>query len=83
MMIYFQIWVYGDSFKSTLIAVVVPNEENSRKWAHQNGYLGSLQELCSLNKLKSYVLLELKATAERNKVCICIYSHTEMKWPRM
>nr|GLL42530.1 long chain acyl-CoA synthetase 1-like [Ipomoea trifida] len=62
------IWVYGDSFKSTLIAVVVPNEENSRKWAHQNGYLGSIQELCSLNKLKSYVLLELKATAERNKL---------------
>ncbi|XP_057460540.1 long chain acyl-CoA synthetase 1-like [Actinidia eriantha] len=62
------IWVYGDSFKSMLVAVVVLHEDNTRSWANQNGHKGSLSELCSLNQLQDYVLLELKSTAERNKV---------------
>ncbi|PSS06077.1 Long chain acyl-CoA synthetase [Actinidia chinensis var. chinensis] len=62
------IWVYGDSFKSMLVAVVVLHEDNTRSWANQNGYKGSLSELCSLNQLQEYVLLELKSTAERNKL---------------
>lgn len=51
-----------------LVAVVVPNEENSKKWAQQNGYRGSFVDLCSLEQLKDHILLELKSTAERNKV---------------
>lgn len=62
------IWVYGDSFKSKLIAVVVPHEENTKKWATQNGFGGSFSELCSLSQLHDYVLLELKSTAARNKL---------------
>ncbi|KAI8522548.1 hypothetical protein RHMOL_Rhmol13G0005100 [Rhododendron molle] len=62
------IWVYGDSFKSMLVAVVVPHEENTLRWAHQNGHRGSFSELCSLNQLRDYVRLELKSTAERNKL---------------
>ncbi|KAG5514111.1 hypothetical protein RHGRI_035494 [Rhododendron griersonianum] len=62
------IWVYGDSFKSMLVAVVVPHEENTLRWAHQNGHRGSFSELCSLNQLQDYVRLELKSTAERNKL---------------
>ena len=64
-----KIWVYGDSFKSSLIAVIVPHEENTKKWAYVNGHMGSFFELCHLDQLKSYVLSELKLTAERNKVC--------------
>lgn len=63
-----QIWVYGDSFKSMLVAVVVPNEENTKKWAQQSGCKGSFSDLCTLEQLKDYIVLELKATAERNKV---------------
>ncbi|PIN15559.1 Long-chain acyl-CoA synthetases (AMP-forming) [Handroanthus impetiginosus] len=62
------IWVYGDSFKSMLVSVVVPNEENTKKWAQQNGYKGSFMDLCSLDQLKDHILLELKSTAERNKL---------------
>ncbi|KAG8389589.1 hypothetical protein BUALT_Bualt02G0244800 [Buddleja alternifolia] len=62
------IWVYGNSFKSMLVAVVVPNEENTEKWAHQNGHKGSFVDLCALDKLKDHILLELKSTAERNKL---------------
>ncbi|XP_057483531.1 long chain acyl-CoA synthetase 1-like isoform X2 [Actinidia eriantha] len=62
------IWVYGDSFKSMLVAVVVLHEDNTRNWADQNGHRGSLSELCSLNQLQDYVLVELKSTAQRNKL---------------
>lgn len=65
---YLQIWVYGDSFKSMLVAVVVPHEGNTKKWADQNGHKGSIPELCSLQELNQYILLELKTAAERNKV---------------
>ncbi|KAJ8748643.1 hypothetical protein K2173_008088 [Erythroxylum novogranatense] len=62
------IWVYGDSFKSMLVAVVALHEENTRKWADLNGYTGSFSELCSLDHLRRFVLSELKSVAERNKL---------------
>lgn len=64
----FKIWVYGNSFKSLLVAVVVLHEVNTKKWANSNGHTCSFTELCSLDQLKNYVLAELKLTAERNKV---------------
>jgi long-chain acyl-CoA synthetase len=65
-----KIWVYGSSLKSKLVAVVIPQEENTKKWASSNGHMGSFSELCSLDQLKDYVLSELKSTAERNKVLL-------------
>ncbi|XP_041022164.1 long chain acyl-CoA synthetase 1-like isoform X1 [Juglans microcarpa x Juglans regia] len=62
------IWVYGNSYKSMLVAVVVPHEENTKKWAYSNGHMGSFSELCYLDQLKNYVLSELKSAAERNKL---------------
>lgn len=62
------IWVYGDSFKSMLVAVVVPNEENAKKWADRNGLKVPFSELCTTNQLKQHILMELKAAAERNKL---------------
>ncbi|CAI8603685.1 unnamed protein product [Vicia faba] len=62
------IWVYGNSFKSILVAVVVPNEDVTNKWAYANGHIGSFSNLCALDQLKKYVLSELKSTAVRNKL---------------
>ncbi|KAE8660567.1 Long chain acyl-CoA synthetase 1 [Hibiscus syriacus] len=62
------VWVYGNSFKSMLIAIVVLHEENAKKWADLNGHTASLSELCSLSKLQNHVLSELKSTAEKNKM---------------
>lgn len=69
---FIKIWVYGDSFKSMLVAVVVPHVENTKQWAYVNGHMGSFSDLCSLDQLQDYVLKELKSTAERNKVKICL-----------
>lgn len=53
-----------------LVAVVVPNEEFTNKWAYLNGHIAPFSKLCSLDQLKTYVLSELKSTAQRNKVTV-------------
>lgn len=35
-----QVWVYGNSFKSSLIAVVVPKPEAIKDWAKSKGKTG-------------------------------------------
>lgn len=70
-----KVWVYGNSFKSALVAVIVPNEEITKKWAYSNGQMAPFSELCSLDQLKKYVLSELKLTAERNKVTSMEYGY--------
>ncbi|XP_010523913.1 PREDICTED: long chain acyl-CoA synthetase 1 isoform X2 [Tarenaya hassleriana] len=60
------IWVYGDSFKSKLVAVVVPNPESVELWAKANGLSKGFDELCSLPELRQHILSELKSTAEKN-----------------
>lgn len=51
-----------------LVAVVVPHEEETKKWAYSSGHAGSLSDLCALDQLQNYVLSELKSTAGRKKV---------------
>lgn len=66
--LYTQIWVYGDSFKSMLVAVIVPNPETVNRWAKDLGFTKPFEELCSLPELKEHIISELKSTAEKNKV---------------
>lgn len=70
--LFLKIWVYGNSFKSMIVAVVVPEEETTKKWAYLNGHMGSFSDLCSLDQLKDHIMAELKLIAERNKVIIRI-----------
>lgn len=51
-----------------LVAVVAPHEDNTRRWAELNGHKGSFTELCALEELKKYILQQLRAVAEKNKV---------------
>ncbi|XP_074582406.1 long chain acyl-CoA synthetase 1-like [Curcuma longa] len=62
------IWVYGDSFKSVLVAVVTPHEDSTKRWAQANGHQGSFYDLCKLEDLKKYILQELKKVAETSKL---------------
>ncbi|KAG2326062.1 hypothetical protein Bca52824_008790 [Brassica carinata] len=62
------IWVYGDSFKSMLVAVIVPNPEVVNRWAKDLGFNKPFEELCSLSELQEHIILELKSTAEKNKL---------------
>ena len=41
-----QVYVYGDSLKHAVVAIVIPDEEVLMKWAKENGKEGSFQDLC-------------------------------------
>lgn len=65
-----QIFVYGDSFKSFLIAVIVPNESHIRKhWALEKGLENcSFEQLCSRQDLKSDILCDMDIKANDYKL---------------
>ena len=47
-----QSFVYGDSLQSTLVAIVVPDEQPFVAWAHANGFAGkSIAELVADDKV--------------------------------
>uniref|UniRef100_A0ACD5XVA4 Uncharacterized protein n=1 Tax=Avena sativa TaxID=4498 RepID=A0ACD5XVA4_AVESA len=62
------IWVYGDSYRSMLVAVVNPHEENTMKWAESSGYKGSFDEICKLERFEEYILKHLATAALKNQL---------------
>eukprot|EP00775_Hariotina_reticulata_P012349 gene12349-12483_t len=62
-----QVWVYGNSFKSSLVAVVVPKEEAIQAWAQSNGKTGSIAELCKDPEAQKWIIEELQITGKLNK----------------
>ncbi|KAK9806319.1 hypothetical protein WJX72_010249 [[Myrmecia] bisecta] len=59
-----QLWVYGNSYESFLVAVVVPNKKALTAWAKQEGVSGSFEELCQNDKARTYVAGELAKTGK-------------------
>lgn len=63
-----QIWVYGNSFKNFLVAIVVPTKDFVEKWAKQNEKELSFEALCKDPDLKANLQSELDATAKQKKL---------------
>lgn len=65
-----QNFVYGDSFQSALVAIVVPDEEVVQKWAVDSGdssLVGlSFKELCKKGSLHATIMTEIKQLAKNN-----------------
>lgn len=61
-----QAFVYGDSLQSTLVGVIVPDEEQFMKWATENGKKGSFKELCADPAICKEVQKILDATGRAN-----------------
>lgn len=66
-----QIWIYGSSYESFLVAVVNPNMEALRSWANENGMTGDFDTICENPKAKAYILSELTNIAKEKKVIPC------------
>ena len=62
------VWVYGNSFESCLVAVVVPNEQMLMAHAKDAGFSGDFTALCQDAKAKQYVLDEIKKTSREGKL---------------
>jgi len=60
-----QIFVYGDSFQSQLVSIVVPAEELLKNWAkEQKIETTDFAALCKLEQVKKFLLGELTATGK-------------------
>ncbi|KAG8368293.1 hypothetical protein BUALT_Bualt15G0030300 [Buddleja alternifolia] len=62
------IWVYGNSFESFLVAVVVPERKALEEWAENNKESGDFKSLCSNKKARIYILDELNSTAKTHNL---------------
>ncbi|KAI7842012.1 hypothetical protein COHA_004213 [Chlorella ohadii] len=63
-----QIWVYGNSFESSLVAVVVPLPGKLQSLAGEVGVSGSDEQLCHNNKVVDALLASLTATGKEGKL---------------
>jgi len=63
-----QVWVYGDSTKSTLVAVVHPDRDTLFPWAKQNSLPTDMEALCKDKKVVDLVLKDMVATGRAGKL---------------
>jgi len=61
-----QIFVHGESLKSCLVAIVVPDPDALKKWAQEKGLRGSYSELCSNSNVKKAILDDLTALGKKS-----------------
>ena len=61
-----QIFVYGNSYKSSIIAIVVPEETVLFEWSRNNNLENlSLKELCSNQEVKKLIMSDLEQQAKQ------------------
>jgi len=62
------VFVYGDSFKNYLVAIVVPDQDVLLPWAQQQGIKGDFAALCLNEKVKLMVYNSLIKVADKAKL---------------
>ena len=63
-----QVFVYGDSFKPSLVMVAVPDQSELLPWASKQGFGGDFAALCAKPEVAAAVLAELKALPSVGKL---------------
>ena len=67
-----QCFVYGDSFQSSLVAIIVPDEEPTLFWARQQGDASlagaSFATLCQSPALKEAILSDIRRLSKESKL---------------
>ena len=62
------IWVYGNSFESFLVAVVVPDKKALEDWAENHNVTGDFKSLCENLEARKYILDELNNTGQNHQL---------------
>lgn len=76
-----QIWVYGNSYESFLVAVVVPERQALEDWARKHDLTDDYKSLCGNMKARKYILDKLNSTGQEHQVCRCnAQFHTLYFW---
>jgi long-chain acyl-CoA synthetase len=63
-----QLWVYGNSFESCVVAVVVPVEAKLMAWAKQNNVKGDFHTVCASEQAKKMLLEGLTTTGREARL---------------
>jgi long-chain acyl-CoA synthetase len=63
-----QVFVHGESLRSTLVGVVVPDPDTLRSWAKQNGKSTDVHQLCKDAEVNKMILQGMIATGKENKL---------------
>ncbi|KAL5562569.1 hypothetical protein UlMin_032316 [Ulmus minor] len=62
------IWVYGNSFESSLVAVVVPERKALEDWAISHNLTDDFKSLCQNDKARNYILDELNNAGHKHQL---------------
>ncbi|XP_058069169.1 probable CoA ligase CCL6 [Magnolia sinica] len=62
------IWVYGNSFESFLVAVVIPDRKVLEDWAVTYNEVGDFESLCRNPRARKYILDELNNAGRKHKL---------------
>eukprot|EP00826_Nyctotherus_ovalis_P002298 TRINITY_DN1044_c0_g2_i14.p1 TRINITY_DN1044_c0_g2~~TRINITY_DN1044_c0_g2_i14.p1 ORF type:complete len:560 (-),score=170.28 TRINITY_DN1044_c0_g2_i14:178-1857(-) len=62
-----QLFIYGDSYQTYLVAIVVPNKETVMQWADEHKVEGSYEELCGHEDLNDVILKDLARLGRERK----------------
>ncbi|KAL9333430.1 hypothetical protein Peur_073569 [Populus x canadensis] len=62
------IWVYGNSFESFLVAVVVPDRQALEDWAASHNETDDFKSLCKNLNARKYILDELNSIGKTNNL---------------
>ncbi|KAF5751132.1 long chain acyl-CoA synthetase 2 isoform X2 [Tripterygium wilfordii] len=62
------IWVYGNSFESFLVAVVVPDKKSLEDWAANQSLTDDFTSLCNNTKARKYILDELNSVGRKHQL---------------
>ena len=65
-----QQFVYGDSYKTYLVAVIVPQNTEVMKWAQEKNIPGTYEELCNNEELKKTILKDLERLGRDKNVIL-------------
>lgn len=76
-----QVWVYGNSFESFLVAVVVPERQALENWAVKHDLSDDFKSLCGNLKARKFILDELNSIGQKHQVCIyTMFNHMLNFW---
>jgi len=63
-----QIWVYGNSYESFLVAVVIPEKKDIQAFAKQQGISGDYSDILKNDKVRKYVMEEVNKAGKAKKL---------------